>query len=409
MPATLLTDSNISALYTLLYIDMRNSASWLISILMPSVFLTPSLCSCSSRQATSSDCNPWQTLLIGSYAPASEEGIRVYSFNQETGESQWRSGLKGIDNPSFLTIADDGTRIYAVGENAKEQATVHLLLLNNAEGTLSLTDTKHVHEADPCHLSITPDSTHLVTANYSGGSITIFPLREDGTLEEGLVETFTGNGPDSSRQEATHLHCIYFSPDRKWLMANDLGSDCIHMYPLAPDSPIGIDTTAERKVMVAPGSGPRHAVFDKEGRHLYLLNELKGDVVVWTYEEGELKQIQSIQADSVGARGSADIHLSPDGKYLYASNRLKADGIAIFQVDSATGLLTHIGYQNTGAHPRNFAITPNGKFLLACCRDANRIEVYQRDPDTGMLKDTGKHIDMPKPVVVKLTTGAAGE
>ena len=388
---------------------MRNSASWLISILMPSVFLTPSLCSCSSRQATSSDCNPWQTLLIGSYAPASEEGIRVYSFNQETGESQWRSGLKGIDNPSFLTIADDGTRIYAVGENAKEQATVHLLLLNNAEGTLSLADTKHVHEADPCHLSITPDSTHLVTANYSGGSITIFPLREDGTLEEGQVETFTGNGPDSSRQEAAHLHCIYFSPDRKWLMANDLGSDCIHMYPLTPDSPIGIDTTAERKVMVAPGSGPRHAVFDKEGRHLYLLNELKGDVVVWTYEEGELKQIQSIQADSVGARGSADIHLSPDGRYLYASNRLKADGIAIFQVDSATGLLTHIGYQNTGAHPRNFAITPNGKFLLACCRDANRIEVYQRDPDTGMLKDTGKHIDMPKPVVVKLTTGAAGE
>ena len=192
-------------------------------------------------------------------------------------------------------------------------------------------------------------------------------------------------------------------------MANDLGSDCIHVYPLAPDSPIGIDTTAERQVMVAPGSGPRHAVFDKEGRHLYLLNELKGDVVVWTYEEGELKQIQSIQADSVEARGSADIHLSPDGRYLYASNRLKADGIAIFQVDSATGLLTHIGYQNTGAHPRNFAITPNGKFLLACCRDANRIEVYQRDPDTGMLKDTGKHIDMPKPVVVKLTTGAAGE
>ena len=208
---------------------MRNSASWLISILMPSVFLTPSLCSCSSRQASSSDCNPWQTLLIGSYAPASEEGIRVYSFNQETGESQWRSGLKGIDNPSFLTIADDGTRIYAVGENAKEQATVHLLLLNNAEGTLSLADTQHVHEADPCHLSITPDSTHLVTANYSGGSITIFPLREDGTLEEGQVETFTGNGPDSSRQEAAHLHCIYFSPDRKWLMANDLGSDCIHI------------------------------------------------------------------------------------------------------------------------------------------------------------------------------------
>ena len=381
---------------------MRNSASWLISILMPSVFLTPSLCSCSSRQASSSDCNPWQTLLIGSYAPASEEGIRVYSFNQQTGESQWRSGLKGIDNPSFLTIADDGTRIYAVGENAKEQATVHLLLLNNAEGTLSLTDTKHVHEADPCHLSITPDSTHLVTANYSGGSITIFPLREDGTLEEGQVETFTGNGPDSSRQEAAHLHCIYFSPEGKWLMADDLGSDCIRMFPLAPQTALGIDTTAAREVKLVAGSGPRHAVFDHKGQHLYVINELKGDVVVWEYANGALKQTQSIQADSVGARGSADIHMSPDGQFLYASNRLQADGIAIFKVDAASGQLTHIGYQNTAAHPRNFAITPNGKFLLVACRDADCIEIYERNADTGLLTSTGKRIEMPRPVVVQM-------
>lgn len=389
-------------LYIIIY-NMRNKTSKLCSLLLSPMMLMTSLSSCSTKYTSSVDNNEWQTLLIGSYAPASEEGIRMYSFNQETGESQLICGLKGIDNPSFLTIADDGTRVYAVGENNREQATVHLLLLSNTEGTLSLADTKHVHGADPCHLSVTPDSTHLITANYSGGSITSFPLHEDGTLKEGRVVTFTGNGPDSSRQECAHLHCIYFSPDKKWLMANDLGSDCIHMFPLTPDTPLGIDTTIHRQVRVTPGSGPRHAVFDNEGKYLYLLNELKGDVVVWAYSDGQMEQIQSIQADSTGARGSADIHLSPDGKYLYASNRLKADGIAIFQVDTATGLLTHIGYQDTGAHPRNFAITPNGKFLLACCRDANRIEVYQRDSDTGMLKDTGKYIDMPKPVVVRLT------
>ena len=368
---------------------MRNSASWLISILMPSVFLTPSLCSCSSRQATSSDCNPWQTLLIGSYAPASEEGIRVYSFNQETGESQWRSGLKGIDNPSFLTVTDDGKRMYAVGENNAEEATANLILLDRQTGSLTLADTKHVHGADPCHLAVSPDSTHLITANYSGGSITIFPLKADGEMDEGQVVQFTGSGPDSTRQECAHLHYVYFSPEGKWLMADDLGSDCIRMFPLAPQTALGIDTTAAREVKLAAGSGPRHAVFDHKGQHLYVINELKGDVVVWEYANGALKQTQSIQADSVGARGSADIHMSPDGQFLYASNRLQADGIAIFKVDAASGQLTHIGYQNTAAHPRNFAITPNGKFLLVACRDADCIEIYERDTDTGLLTDTG--------------------
>lgn len=104
----------------------------------------------------------------------------------------------------------------------------------------------------------------------------------------------------------------------------------------------------------------------------------------------------------MGARGSADIHMSPDGQFLYASNRLQADGIAIFRVDAASGQLTHIGYQNTAAHPRNFAITPNGKFLLVACRDADCIEIYERNADTGLLTDTGKRIEMPRPVVVQM-------
>ena len=213
---------------------------------------------------------------------------------------------------------------------------------------------------------------------------------------------FTGSGPDSTRQECAHLHYVYFSPEGKWLMADDLGSDCIRMFPLAPQTALGIDTTAAREVKLAAGSGPRHAVFDHKGQHLYVINELKGDVVVWEYADGALKQTQSIQADSVGARGSADIHMSPDGQFLYASNRLQADGIAIFRVDAASGQLTHIGYQNTAAHPRNFAITPNGKFLLVACRDADCIEIYERNADTGLLTDTGKRIEMPRPVVVQM-------
>lgn len=378
------------------FTDMGKRHSWLCGI----VLAAPLLASCGER-ASQRRSEDTLTMLVGSYAPADEEGVRMFQLDQETGDCKEVCGLKGISNPSFLVITDDGKRAYAVGENSEEKATAHLIRLNQQAGTLTLADTKAVHGADPCHLAIMPDSMHLVTANYSGGSITIFPLKADGTMGEGDVIHFTGCGPDTTRQEQAHLHCVYPSPDGKWLMADDLGSDCIHTFPLAPRTRLGIDTSAAQNACMAPGSGPRHAVFDHEGKHLYLLNELQGDVVVCNYANGRLAQVQSIQADSVGARGSADIHLSPDGKYLYASNRLKADGIAIFKVDTHTGLLTRAGYQDTGAHPRNFAITPNGKYLLVACRDANCIEIYQRDADTGMLTDTGKRIQMPRPVVIQ--------
>lgn len=355
-----------------------------------------------NRQATQAENDGKLTLVVGSYASADDEGIRTFTFDQITGECTALCGLRGISNPSFLTITNDGKRVYAVGENNAEEATANLILLDRQTGSLTLADTKHVHGADPCHLAVSPDSTHLITANYSGGSITVFPLKADGKMDEGQVVQFTGSGPDISRQECAHLHYVYFSPEGKWLMADDLGSDCIRMFPLAPQTALGIDTTAAREVKLAAGSGPRHAVFDHKGQHLYVINELKGDVVVWEYADGALKQTQSIQADSVGARGSADIHMSPDGQFLYASNRLQADGIAIFRVDAASGQLTHIGYQNTAAHPRNFAITPNGKFLLVACRDADCIEIYERNADTGLLTSTGKRIEMPRPVVVQM-------
>ncbi len=323
---------------------MKKRHSWLYGMLLAAPFLA----SCHG-QTTQGENDNTLTLLAGSYAPATDEGVRMFTLDQETGEYKAVCGLKGISNPSFLIITNDGRRAYAVGENSEEKATAHLIHIDKEVGTLTLADTKPVHGADPCHLFIMPDSMHLVTANYSGGSITIFPIKTNGTLGEGDVIQFTGCGPDTARQEQAHLHCVYPSPDSKWLMADDLGSDCIHMFPIAPHTALGIDTTAGQNVSMTPGSGPRHAVFDSEGRHLYLLNELQGDVVVCDYSQGKLKQVQSIQADSVGARGSADIHLSPDGKFLYASNRLKADGIAIFKVSPHTGLLTRVGYQNDGS------------------------------------------------------------
>lgn len=210
---------------------------------------------------------------------------------------------------------------------------------------------------------------------------------------------FTGKGEDKIRQAQPHLHCVEFTPDGKFLLANDLGMDKIHVFPLTSDGQLDKEHTFD--VELEPGSGPRHLCFSKDGRFAYLINELSGKVSTLSYDGKNLTPIQYIEADTLEARGSADIHLSPDGKYLYASNRLKADGIAIFSVDTQTGLLTKVGYQLTGIHPRNFIITPDGCFLLVACRDSNLIQIFKRDKETGLLVDTGKKIETSKPVCLK--------
>ena len=132
------------------------------------------------------------------------------------------------------------------------------------------------------------------------------------------------------------------------------------------------------------------------------MSELAGTVTVFSNKAGKLTRIQTIASDSVGGRGGADIHMSPDGRYIYASNRLKADGISIFKVNTMNGKLKKTGYQLTGIHPRNFAITPNGKYLLCACRDSNTIQIYERNQDTGMLTLQSTTIDLKKPVCIKL-------
>ena len=343
-------------------------------------------------------------MLVGSYASADQEGIKTYRFNQETGEAVLASTLSGIENPSFLVPTEDGTHVYAVGETEKG-FTANALALDTLTAGLTLLNSQSTGGAAPCHITVSPDGKFVLTANYMGANITVFPRLADGKLGEGHVISFQGKGADKERQEQPHLHCVYFTPDGKLLLANDLGLDCIHAFPVKQTPGTKgtdlLDEAAAFDIELAPGSGPRHTCFDKQGKHAYLLTELSGEVVVWTYDGKTLTQQQVIKADTVGAKGSADIHLSPDGKFLYASNRLQADGVAIFKVSPSDGTLTKVGYQLTGIHPRNFTITPNGKYLLVACRDTNEIQVFARDTENGLLQDTGKTIHTDKPVCLQ--------
>lgn len=348
-------------------------------------------------------------MLVGSYATPEEEGVKVYRFDEATGNAKYITGLKGISNPSYLTPSVDGERIYAVGEDEGKTSTANAIRFDKEQETLTLLNSQPTDGAAPCYIQLSPSGKFVITANYFGGSITVFPLDKEGKLKpDTRLISFIGNGPDKERQNQPHVHCVEFTPDHKYLLANDLGTDQIHIFPVSEAMTDGVahsllDESKEYNVKVEPGSGPRHICFHPNQKYAYLINEISGKVITFSYEKGKLNTLQYIEADTIGANGSGDIHISPDGKFVYASNRLQADGIAIFAVDQEKGTLTKAGYQLTDIHPRNFIITPNGRYLLAACRDSNTIQVFNRDKVTGLLKDTGKSIKTDKPVCLKFT------
>lgn len=361
------------------------------------------LTSCSSATTTkSTDTNDDKLLLLtGSYSDAANEGINLYEFDQSTGESRRLTGLKGISNPSFVIFNADGTKIYSVGEDPGSSSTVNTIAFDRDSLTMKLIDSSPTGGGAPCHVALSPDGTHVLTANYMGGNATIYPLDSLGVpYGEPQVIRFTGTGPDKERQSQPHAHFATFTPDGRHLWVTDLGTDRIHTFPVTGGKSL-IDTTAMADITVAPKAGPRHVAFHPSLKRAYLIDEIDGQVNVIDIESASPKIVQRIAADSVGAEGSGDIHLTPDGRHLYASNRLKADGLAIFKVDGKTGLLTRTGYQPTAPHPRNFAITPNGRFLLLASRDGNVIEIYSIDPETGALTPTDKSISTSKPVCLK--------
>ena len=366
------------------------------------------------------------TMFVGTYS----DGFYAYDFDQNAGAlvSAEPIAKAEMPNPSYLAVR--GNKVYAVSEMPDTSASVWAWryggngfeLLNRqptgifVEGdgrsqpamtsTTSSVDagsTSSVipgstgnlfHGEDPCYVST--DGTLLAVANYSGGTLAVYRLREDGRIAplDSLLISGIG-GPDLSRQDKPHVHCAVFSPDGKHLLFSEFSADEIGRL----DVYAGGVRNYCRAATLHSDYGPRHLLFDSAGTHLYVIGELSGDITVYDYANGSLTERQVVKADRFDARGAADLHLSPDGKFLYASLRLRGDGIAVFSVGS-DGMLTYVGYQATGLHPRNFNITPNGRFLLVACRDTDAIEIYSRSSETGLITFTGRTIPVERPVFV---------
>lgn len=359
------------------------------------------LTACGSQSHKTDDQNQNElAMLIGTYTNDASKGIYTFHFNQETGVTQPLDSVP-VPNPSYLTPSADGKQVYAVSEMPDSTATLNAFTFDRQTGRLNLLNRQLTKGTDPCYVST--NGKEVLTANYSGGSISVFGLNTDGSLLP--VDTlFSGNigGPDPIRQIQPHVHCALFSPDGKYIFATDFSADRILRFIISSNSLI--PQPLPEAIKVDTDFGPRHITFSPNGKYAYVIGELSGKVTAFKYNNGNLNAIQTIVADTLQARGSADIHLSPDGKFLYASNRLKGDGIAIFAVNAEKGTLMQVGYQLTGIHPRNFNITPNGKYLLVACRDSNVIQIFMRDPNTGLLTNTGKDIKMDKPVCIRFVS-----
>jgi 6-phosphogluconolactonase len=353
-------------------------------------------------------------LFVGTYtegSPASQgsKGIYVYRFNTATGDATPVSTAM-TDNPSYLAIAPGGRFLYSVNEtHGTEPGGVSAFSFDKATGKLTLIDKQASGGADPCYISVDAGRKWALVANYSGGNLSALPIGADGSLHP-LTELIqhTGTGPVKDRQEKAHVHSTILSPDQRYLVVADLGMDqlsVLQFNPAAAKTPLTPAT--DSIVKIQPGYGPRHTAFCPGKPYVYTINELSGMVDAFHYTSGKFTLLQAISshpAGYTGTIGSADIHVSPDGKFLYASNRGDANNIAIFSIDGATGKLTWKGVVSTqGKTPRNFLIDPTGHWLLAANQNGSNVVIFKIDTQTGMLTPTGKQLSIPTPVCLKMT------
>lgn len=344
-------------------------------------------------------------LLIGTYTnPCESKGIYVYEFDAKTGDFSFKNASEQIINPSYLSVSSDNKFVYTVSENDQKGSGVIALKYNSKDGKLDKINKQDTKGDGSCY--IINDDKNVITANYGGGSISVFGKNSDGSITEvKQVIQHTGKGTNAKRQEKPHVHMVYFSPDKKYVLCNDLGTNKIYVYQYNPNG--GNDVLKlKNTVSVNPGGGPRHLTFSKDGKFVYLLQELDGKITIFSYSNGMLEKIDQasvVAQDFKGTFTAADIHISPDGKFLYATNRKEANDISVFKILKNGKLHYESRTSTLGDGPRNFAIDPTGNFLLVGHQYSNNIVIFKRDKETGVLTDTGKKIELCSPVCLVFT------
>ena len=345
---------------------------------------------------------------IGTYTSGASKGIYVARYAPETGTLTPIGLAAPTVSPSFLAVHPNGNTLYAVNESRRysgnaNSGSVSAFTIDHTTGKLTLLNIVPSRGADPCHLTTDRTGRWLFVANYSGGSIAVFPIQDNGALSEAsqIVQHSGFTNVDPVRQEAPHAHSVDISPDNKFLYVSDLGNDQIVVYNF--DAASG-KLTQRATTQLKPGSGPRHMAFSRDLRYLYSLSELSATITTFRHDAAtaaleELQTITTLPKDFTGDKGAAEIAIDPTGRVLYASNR-GHDSIAIFTIDAEQGRLTPAGNVSTqGRTPRAFAIDPTGTHLIAANQNSQNLVVLQINPDTGALIQTSS-LEVFEPVSI---------
>ena len=339
-----------------------------------------------------------QLVFFGSYNwDKNREGIYVYQLNNETGKLTKITSAKGIVNPSYLTISPDGKYIYTSSESKIENGgTVSAFRFDKENKTLTYLNHQKSGGENPVYLSLHKSGKWLVNANYTDASISVYPILNNGEIDSlAQLLKFSEGSINPVRQTKSHIHSAVFSPDFSSVFFSDLGADKIRIYPFDKAQTQPLIENKSNFIKTNPGSGPRHFIFSKNGKNAYSIEEMAGEIAVYDFDGSSLKEIQKIATHPSKIKEgfeSSDLHISPDGKFLYASNRGNENNIAIFKI-KPNGTLENVGYQKThGKHPRTFIIDETGKFVIINNTGSNKVMVFRINPETGLLKKTGKPI-----------------
>lgn len=342
-------------------------------------------------------------LIVGSYCNEDEAGMGVYDFRLSDGSMACRGKVRGLKNPSYLTKTEDGKNMYAVIEVPafREERGGAAASFSIEDGKLQLLNMVGTKGEDPCYILVDDEKKYLYTANYTGGSVSMFELEEDGSIARLCdIRYHAGSGPNKERQEAPHVHCLGFSKDKEGLWCADLGLDAIKYYRIDKENGL-LFPEENRDIMLPKGTGPRHFVMDRNrSNRMFVICELTSEIMAIRIEQfggTVLQRISTLQEPAPGNTCAA-LKLSEDGNFLYASNRGN-DSISVYSIgieDRRLQLLETV--KTNGQAPRDFLLWD--KYLVAANQKSDSLTVFIRDLETGCLTGTGKEISCQSPVCI---------
>ncbi|RBW67813.1 lactonase family protein [Bacillus taeanensis] len=342
---------------------------------------------------------------IGTYTKGDSKGIYKFTLDTKEGKLSEVTEAAVLDNPTYVTVSEDNQSLYAVVKKG-ELGGVAAYAVNSETGDLTTLNNQVTEGASPCHVSVDSKNRTVVTGNYHKGTVESYLInKENGTVNPAVsVIQHEGSGPNQERQEKPHVHYTGFTPDEKYVAVVDLGIDKLVTYELNNS-----ELTEVNSLSTSPGSGPRHLVFHPNGKYAYIMTELSSEVLVLAYnsEDGSFKELQAVSTipeDFTENNQGSAIHISSDGRFVYAANR-GHDSIAVFSVNEASGELTFVDRTSTeGNWPRDFVLDPTEKFVVASNQDSSSLVLFSRDEATGKLTLLDSTVSVPDPVCVKFLT-----